>query len=150
MSTRFRWKPTFHVPNCAVSFRVRHDELPVMQWFRANLKAGARLAIFTLAVQIALSFGHVHLGDFRHTVGGFAAAGTQSAPSAPTQQPISDADEYCAICATIHLTATSLLPQAPQLPVPLATWPVEPVNYTVAISCSTRRAPFQSRAPPLA
>ena len=41
--------------------------------------AGSRLA---LTLQIALSFGHVHLGDFRHTAGGLAAGGP-SAPSAP-------------------------------------------------------------------
>ena len=51
-----------------------------MRWFRARLRAGARLALFALTVQIALSFGHVHLGDFRHAVGGLAAAGTQSSP----------------------------------------------------------------------
>jgi hypothetical protein len=91
-----------------------------MRWMRARLGAGSRLALFALTLQIALSFGHIHLGDFRHTGGGLAAGGTPSAPSAPTQHPVSDAEDYCAICATIHLAATSLLPQAPQLPVPFA------------------------------
>jgi hypothetical protein len=121
-----------------------------MRWVRARLGAGSRLALFALTLQIALSFGHVHLGDFRHTGGGLAAGGTPSAPSAPTQQPVSDADDYCAICATIHLTATSLLPQAPQLPVPFAVRRVEHANCVAATFFSTRRAPFQSRAPPLA
>jgi hypothetical protein len=86
-----------------------------MQWFRANLKVGARLGLFALTLQIVLSFGHVHLGGLRHSTGRLSVAGTHSVPPDPQQQPISDADEYCAICASIHLAATSLLPQAPQL-----------------------------------
>ena len=121
-----------------------------MQWFRAKLKAGARLALFALTVQIVLSFGHVHLGNFAHAVPCLASASTQSTPSAPTQPPAGDADDYCAICATIHLTATSFLPQAPQLPMPFATQSVEHFNSVTAVFLEPRRAPFQSRAPPLA
>jgi hypothetical protein len=145
-----------------------------MQWFRANLKVGARLGLFALTLQIVLSFGHVHLGDLRHStdrlsVAGkqsvpsdplrqpisdstdrLSVAGKQSVPSDPLRQPISDADEYCAICATIHLAATSLLPQAPQLSVPFAVQLVEHANLIPSTSLSPRRAAFQSRAPPLA
>jgi hypothetical protein len=124
-----------------------------MRWVRARLGVGSRLALFALALQIVLSFGHVHLGDFKHGGRGLAVAGTPAGPSAPTQQPqqpVSDADNYCAICATIHLAATSLLPQAPQLPEPFAAGPVKHANFIATSSFSTRRAPFQSRAPPLA
>jgi hypothetical protein len=121
-----------------------------MQWFRAKIRVGALLAIFALTVQVALSFGHLHLGEFKHVRGGLAAAGTSSVPSDPSQQPVSDTDSYCAICATIHLAAASLLPQAPQLPVLFAARAVEHVNCAAATFLSTRRAPFQSRAPPLA
>src|ERR1700749_3006254 len=31
-----------------------------MKWFRSNIKSGARLALFALFVQFALSFGHFH------------------------------------------------------------------------------------------
>jgi hypothetical protein len=50
----------------------------------------------------------------------------------------------------MHLAATSLLPQAPQLPVPFAAQPVEHGHFITANSLSPRRAAFQSRAPPLA
>ena len=73
-----------------------------MRWVRAKFRAGARLALFALAVQIALSFGHVHVGDARHAAP-LASTGTQPTGSAPTQHPVHDADGYCAICATIHL-----------------------------------------------
>jgi hypothetical protein len=110
------------------------------------LGIGSRLALFALALQIVLSFGHVHLGDFKHGDRGLAVAGTPSGPSAPIQQPVSGADDYCAICATIHLAAASLLSQAPELPVPFAAGPVEHANSVATSSFSTRRAPFQSRA----
>jgi hypothetical protein len=119
-----------------------------MRWVRAKLRAGARLALFALALQIALSFGHVHLGHVQHAVA-IAPSGTQPSGSAPTQQPAGDADDYCAICATIHLSA-SFLPQAPQLPVPFLSRPAENFDRVAVISFSPRRAPFQSRAPPLA
>ena len=121
-----------------------------MQWFRANLRVGARIGLFALTLQIVLSFGHVHLGDLRHSTDRLAVAAAQPGPSDPLQQPISDADGYCAICAAIHLAGTSLLPQAPQLSVPFAGQPVEHANFIPATSLSPRRASFQSRAPPLA
>jgi hypothetical protein len=121
----------------------------VMQWFRAKLKVGARLALFALTLQIVLSFGHVHPGEFRHTINGLAFVGTQPVPSDPLQQPISDADDYCAICASIYLAAMSMLPEAPQLPVPFTSRPVEHFNSIAASLLPARRGPFQSRAPPL-
>src|SRR5262245_12552681 len=95
-----------------------------MQWFRAHLRLGARLAIFALAAQMVLSFGHVHRGSFARAVP-LASSSTQSSPAAPTQPPASDADQCCAICATIHLTGSSFLPEQPQLRVPFASGPVE-------------------------
>jgi hypothetical protein len=121
----------------------------MMQWFRAKLNVGARLAIFALALQIAVSFGHMHLGDIRHTVGGLSVAETVSAPSASTQQPVSDPDDYCAICASIYLVASSFLPQAPQLPALFAPRPTSHFDRAAFLRVASRRAPFQSRAPPL-
>jgi hypothetical protein len=120
-----------------------------MRWFRAKLRTGAQLALFALTVQIALSFGHIHLGNVQHA-SAIASTGGQPSGSTPTQHPVGDADDYCVICATIHLSATSLLPQEPQLPVPFAVRQVEHSNCAAATFFSTRRAPFQSRAPPLA
>ena len=118
-----------------------------MQWFRAKLKAGARLALFALTVQIALSFGHIHLGHVPYAVA-VASTGTQPSGSTPAQHPVGDADDYCAICATIHITAISFLPPAPQLPVPFVALSVEHFNSAAVVFIAPRRAPFQSRAPP--
>ena len=45
-----------------------------MKWFRSNIKHGSRLALFALAVQLALSFGHFH------GVAAYAAPAFQSGP----------------------------------------------------------------------
>jgi hypothetical protein len=31
-----------------------------MKWFRQHIKTGSRLALFALAIQFVLSFGHFH------------------------------------------------------------------------------------------
>src|SRR5215472_13233042 len=36
----------------------------VMRWFRANRRFSGTLALFALALQFTLAFGHIHLRDF--------------------------------------------------------------------------------------
>ena len=77
--------------------------------------------------------------------------GNASIANRSRQQPGSDADDYCAICATISVAANSFIPQAPQLPALFASRLIEHFD-PVAISSSVppQRTFFQSRAPPLA
>ena len=120
-----------------------------MRWFRTERRFGSLIALFALTVQIALSFGHVHLDSVPgETTTTIAAAGNASTPF-PAQYPASEADDYCAICAVIHLAATSFLPQSPQLAVPLVAENVEHFNRIAVIFLPPQRTPFQSRAPPL-
>jgi hypothetical protein len=119
-----------------------------MQWFRAKLKAGAGLALFALTVQIVVSFGHVHLGRFAHAAPYVTSTSTPSTSPAPNQPPAGDPNDYCAICATIHLTGSSFLPEGPRVPIPVAAQLVEHFNPVTAVFIEPRRAPFQSRAPP--
>jgi hypothetical protein len=115
-----------------------------MQWFRANSKVGARLGLFALTLQIALSFAHIHLDTFAHATTGLTS---QPDPSAPTQ-PVGDADNYCSICAAMHITANSFLPKVPVLPIPFVSQPVGHSNPAAAVFIARRHASFQSRAPP--
>jgi hypothetical protein len=109
------------------------------------------LALAALALQIVLSFGHVHVDGVRRsdTNSVVAGSGTQAAKSTPAPQSGDDEDDYCAICATIYLAANSFVPQAPALPVPLVSQVVEHFDRAAVIFVLPRRAPFQSRAPPL-
>jgi hypothetical protein len=94
-----------------------------MRWFRSNARGGSRLALFALAVQLAVTFGHVHLQ-------GLALASTKAAPIAladrsaqavtadPNRKSRGSADYDCPICALIQLASTSAPSAAPVLPAP--------------------------------
>src|SRR5436190_18978618 len=38
-----------------------------MKWFRSNVRHGSRLALFALAIQVLLSFGHFHVSGAQAT-----------------------------------------------------------------------------------
>ena len=137
-----------------------------MKWFRKHVKAGARLALFALAIQFVLAFGHFHSfaaqaaaaiqtdltqADLIRTE---AAAPDAAGKSARQQQPAdSDRDQKpadgCAISAVIALAGNVLFATPPVLLPPQA---FELVCLTTdaefAHPRSARHA-FQSRAPPL-
>src|SRR5260370_5191772 len=105
-----------------------------MKWFRKHIKTGSRLALFALAIQFALSFGHFH-GVAAQAApaiqGGLSQAdlayiGTVAAPDAASeaarkQQPSTpDSDrqpaDACAICAVMAPAGDLLFPTPPVLP----------------------------------
>src|ERR1700736_5406508 len=104
-------RPRFLGSRCKVHFS--------MKWFRSNIKQGSRIALFALAIQFALSFGHFH---------GVAAQAEPSAASRSVQQqqPVSDhdsdqhSDDTCAICAVTAMAHTVSLAAPPVLPLPQA------------------------------
>ena len=77
-----------------------------MNWFRKHVKTGSRLALFALAIQFALSFGHFHgevaraapaiqagLADADLAIA--AALAAQGAHSEAAQQPSNhDTDQH--------------------------------------------------------
>jgi hypothetical protein len=95
----------------------------VMRWFRSNIRFGARVALFALAVQIVLTFGHVHgLTPAAAKSAPLASANPSGAPAPstfnPTDKSNGSADFDCPICALIQLASTSAPAVAPALPVP--------------------------------
>jgi hypothetical protein len=124
-----------------------------MRWVRTNRRRGAWLALAAMALQLVISFGHIHLEDFGGTGGGLTSVAASKALSAhqdPNGLPANEADDYCPICAVIHLASSSFLPDAPVLPVPFGFRKTEHFAPIAVVSILSRRAPFQSRAPPLA
>ena len=122
-----------------------------MSWVSRKRRFGSYLALAGLALQLILSFGHLHLdgmsrGSAVVTVTAAIVLGSQS----PAHHPANDADDYCAICATIHLAANSFVPQAPQVPALFASRPIEHFDLVAAVFVPPQQAFFQSRAPPLA
>jgi hypothetical protein len=116
-----------------------------MKWVRSNIKLGARVALFALAVQFALSFGHFH------AIAAQAPPSIQSIQHLPTPGPDSDrhADDLCDICAVIALTGTAVASAPPALPLPQAIELPRQTTETTFLRLHAARAAFQSRAPPL-
>ena len=127
-----------------------------MGWVHCHKRRGAFLALAALALQLALSFGHVHLDGIR-CISDRAIAGThsvtfaQASPQSPAQNPAGDADDgYCAICASIFLVSNSFAPAPPQLPVPASFTRIEHSFAAAQGIIEPRRVAFRSRAPPAA
>ncbi len=136
-----------------------------MKWFRSNIKTGSRLALFALAIQFVLSFGHFH-GDIARAApavqaalddadGAIAAAlaAPQTHTEAAQQQPSGpDTDRHgadCAICAVLSLANNFVFATPPLLELPQA---VELLHLTTGAEFAHLGAlyrAFQSRAPPL-
>jgi hypothetical protein len=117
-----------------------------MQWFRSHIKHGSRLALFALAIQFALSFGHFH---------GVAAQAALTIQSAQQQQPTSDPDsgqqpnDACAICAVIALANTVLFATPPLLLLPQAIEFLYQTTDAEFVHLGSARIAFQPRAPPV-
>jgi len=116
-----------------------------MRWFRGNERGTAWLALLALAVQLAVSFGHVHVPDVHAGL----TAGIAAGASTPADDPQHPGPDGCAVCAVIHLAGTLALPA----PVVLATpafarvaWPASPA----AATRPTHRDQFRARGPPQA
>lgn len=126
-----------------------------MTWFRSNSRASAWTALFALALQLYLSFGHIHPDDIYGPVGGsLTVAEAVSLPSAesvralPADQPWYGDNALCPICEAMYFLATSVLAEAPQLPPRFVSRPVEHTSIVAAFFIAPRRLAFQSRAPP--
>jgi hypothetical protein len=119
-----------------------------MKWIRSKLKHGSRVALFALAIQFVLSFGHFHGGAAR-------AAPVAVGQSVQQQQPASDRDsdqhpgDICAICAVMAMANSVLFAVPPVLLLPQA------MDYSYLatdagfVHLKSVRVAFQPRAPPL-
>src|ERR1700761_7922963 len=117
-----------------------------MKWVRANIRTGARLALFALTIQFALSFGHFH-AIAAPTAPLIQSAQQQlPAPAPDTGQP---PDDLCAICVVTGLAGTALAAAPPSLPLPQAIELPPDTTDAAVLHVHAPRAAFQSRAPPL-
>ena len=131
-----------------------------MKWLRSNIKHGSRLALFALALQFALSFGHFHAGA------ALAAPAMQSGLAKGVsivdavgedaqQQPPSNHDsdrqpsDTCAICAVLALANAMLFATPPLLLLPQAIEILHLSTDAEFIHLNSARVAFQPRAPPL-
>jgi hypothetical protein len=138
-----------------------------MRWFRFHRNSVTWLACFALACQLVLSFGHIHLGKFSNGfhigsllagVAADAVGGKQPDASHPAKSPSDNpskgpsnlAEDTCAVCRTIHLADTLVLPGTAAIDIPYAfaqrlTLPAEEAEPS-----APAHAAFQARGPPQA
>ncbi len=121
-----------------------------MNWLRSKAKRLSLLALFALAIQFGLSFGHFH--SDRAFAGKAAISGQlsdqASAPSPDNGRDPDGRQDICAICATVALANALIDSVPPVLPLPVVTIAAD-IRPAVATSgSSTHPLGFQSRAPP--
>lgn len=126
-----------------------------MRLFRRRKGFGG-LALFALALQLVLSFGHVHLdgGAYGSRVPSATAAlacRTITKPAADEQCPLQKpADSGCSICWTIAQAGSLVLAEPPAVP------PPAPVAQALLPDCgeahvaAAATAAFDARGPPSA
>jgi hypothetical protein len=127
-----------------------------MNWFRSTLRSFAYMALFALALQVVVSFGHVHRDDLglppriQASQTGILIltdeTGTPTGPADRDHHPASD--QYCLICASIALIGTG----APSLP-PILVVPESGLRFSPSGKPTHDPRPqfalsFQARGPP--
>jgi len=140
-----------------------------MKWFRRHIRTGSRLALFALAVQFVLSFGHFHPIAAAHAAPAvqtglsdvdFAYIGTSATPDLAIQvvqkQPPGDHNgdhqrpaDNCAICAVISMASNLLVASPPVLLLPEAVEFLRRTTDAEFLHLTSAPAAFRSRAPPL-
>jgi hypothetical protein len=134
-----------------------------MKWFRSNIKRGSRLALFALATQFVLSFGHFHAVaaqaiqpdtapfELSYANGLVApAAVSESARQPSPSNPDSDQQQSdpCAICAVMALANAVLFATPPILLLPQAIEFLYLTTDAEFVHLNSARLAFQPRAPP--
>lgn len=135
-----------------------------MNWFRANIKHGARLALLALALQFGLSFGHFHAGAAQAAATAIQSVAAQSDvtttpttpaavdPSAELPGSHNDSDQHpgedCAVCAVIALARTVLSAHPPILQMPHAKAFLYLITDAAFVDLNPASVAFQPRAPP--
>jgi hypothetical protein len=133
-----------------------------MKWFRSNIKQGSRLALFALALQLVLSFGHFHAFaaqavqpdtapfELSHANGLTApdTVGVTGQQSPSGNDPDQRSNDPCAICAVIALANSMLFAAPPLLLLPQAIEFLYLTTDAEFVHLNSTRVAFQPRAPP--
>jgi hypothetical protein len=125
-----------------------------MAYFRCRSRLGAYLALFALAFQLAVSFGHLHqiapTSALASTLASEQPASDQAnAPSGPAGRD-DLADHLCPICTLIHLAGAIVPAETPPLPLPSIFGGLRLEAVVAFDLIASQRALFQARAPPIA
>jgi hypothetical protein len=122
-----------------------------MKWLRANIGQVTSLALFALAMNLALSFGHLHLEDIggRQATSGILLSVISQHNDRQNDKHNGRPDDLCPICTAQAALGTALASFAPVLTVDLGHVELDPISAPELIIPRPPRAFFQSRGPPL-
>lgn len=120
-----------------------------MNWLRSKAKKLSVLALFALAVQLGLSFGHTHHDRAFAAKATISSQTSASSPSSNNDRDTDGRQDLCAICATVALANALIDSVPPVLPLPLEATASDGVTGAVTSETSTHPLGFQSRAPPV-
>ena len=143
-----------------------------MKWFRSNIRRGSQLALFALAIQFLLSFGHFHGSGAQAALSGAhrsalhdAAKGTttqalsggsraDTSRAAPLKTPSNQAPDGrltddCAICAVLALADATMIATSPSPMGPQAGAFSYLITGAASANLNSAGASFQPRAPPV-
>ena len=136
-----------------------------MRWFRSHRFEVASLALFALACQFVLSFGHVHLDRFAGNSSNWAIAAVAGKavaapagkvaiadlPASPRQKnPSGLGDDFCAICASISLAGALVVPDAPTHLPGISFFKELHRSFAATRAASIDHFHFNARGPPTA
>jgi hypothetical protein len=121
-----------------------------MKWLRANIGQVTLLALFALAINLALSFGHLHLEDIGRGQGtsGILISAVSHHGDGQGDQHQGHADDLCPICMAQAALGSGLASSAPALPADLAYVELDPISAPRFGIPRSPRAAFRSRGPP--
>ena len=146
-----------------------------MKWFRSNVRHGSRLALFALAIQVLLSFGHFHGSSAQAApalmeanqprlhdtvtcaaahLDAWAGASHEDAfrvlgPKTSDHESDGRPTDDCAICAVMALANALVVATPSYLPGPQPASSLYLMTDAEFIALNSARAVFQSRAPPI-
>jgi hypothetical protein len=131
-----------------------------MRWFRVNRLFGGCLALFALAMQLVISFAHIHPQDLSARPEVELGAKNSSTTVLADSENLFDkrTDKHgsglphdsCAICANINLISSALTVQGPVLSIPANFDSVIQLQATSDFEFQHNRySLFQTRAPPI-
>jgi len=129
-----------------------------MRWLRSRIRPGTWLALLALAIQLALSFGHLHLhGSQRSAPVSLVvqwivqpASAAPDAPADPTQEKPGLPGHACAVCSVMQLAKSAVPPVAPVLSLPDARAENPFGANPDSAAAASPRLVFHARAPPQA
>ncbi|SRR6266436_6090651 len=124
-----------------------------MRWFRDHIRRGSWLALIALAVNLGLSFGHIHAIDGKragHRLASLVAT-VASTDGGQTQgrHDDSQADDLCPICMAATAIGNVVASTPPALPQQFAE---ASIDHTIGSDLAVPKPPraaFQSRGPPI-